>query len=122
VPPRSEVEKALADVWKEVLNVDRVGVHDNFFELGGHSLLATRVISRVRDCFGIELPIRTLFESATVAAFAEALSKGPQNIPAPITPVDRESRRMRAFGPRDAEAAEKPNESEETVARNGCDR
>jgi hypothetical protein len=70
----------------------------------------------VRDSFGVDLPIRTLFESATVAAFAEALSKGPQNVLAPITPVDRESRRARAFGPGDVAAAEMLNETDETVA------
>ncbi len=62
VAPETEVEEALASVWSEILGLDRVGVEDNFFELGGHSLLATRVVSRVREMFQIELPLRTLFE------------------------------------------------------------
>ena len=118
-PPRTEVEKILAEVWKEVLKVDRVGVDDNFFELGGHSLLATRIISRVRDSFGVELPIRTLFESSTIAAFAEAVSKRPRNADAPITPVDRNSRRMRGPAPKDAiapaESKEKDDGSDERI-------
>jgi amino acid adenylation domain-containing protein len=72
-PPRSPVEEELARIWAEVLTLDRVGVHDNFFELGGHSLLATQLITRVREAFQIDLPLRHLFEFPTVAELALAL-------------------------------------------------
>jgi acyl carrier protein len=71
VAPRTEIEEALAAIWSEVLEVEQVGVHDNFFELGGHSLVAARVITRVRDTFAVELPLRTMFELPTVEALAQ---------------------------------------------------
>jgi acyl carrier protein len=71
VAPRSDAEQAIAGIWQEILHVDRVGVHDNFFELGGHSLMATQVISRLRNCFALELPLSVLFDLPTVAGLAE---------------------------------------------------
>jgi amino acid adenylation domain-containing protein len=70
VPPQTSTEELLSKIWGEVLKVDRVGVQDNFFDLGGHSLLATQLVSRVRAAFGIDLPLRTLFERPTVADLA----------------------------------------------------
>src|SRR6185295_11360867 len=60
VAPRTPVEEVLAGIWAEVLRLDRVGVEESFFELGGHSLLATRVVSHVREVFGVEVPLRAL--------------------------------------------------------------
>jgi amino acid adenylation domain-containing protein len=70
VAPRTPAEARLAEVWAEVLGVERVGAEDSFFDLGGHSLRAAQVITRVRDGFGVELPLSALFESPTVAALA----------------------------------------------------
>ena len=73
--PRTPVEELLCGIWAEVLGVKDVGIHDNFFELGGHSLLATRVVSRVKERFGIEFELRNLFVSPTVATLAALVEK-----------------------------------------------
>jgi acyl carrier protein len=65
--PLGEVESALAQIWAEVLMLERVGRHDNFFELGGHSLLAMQVVVRVRQAFSVELPLRDLFATPVLA-------------------------------------------------------
>jgi acyl carrier protein len=70
VPPSTVAQKAITEIWAQVLKVDRVGIHDNFFELGGHSLLAIEIVSRLRDVFQIDLPLRSLFENPTVAGLA----------------------------------------------------
>lgn len=75
VAPRTPLEEALAQIWTEVLSVDQVGIHDNFLELGGHSLAATQVISRVIDRFRIELPLKFLFDSPTVADMAAVITQ-----------------------------------------------
>ncbi|NEQ78179.1 MAG: non-ribosomal peptide synthetase, partial [Okeania sp. SIO2C9] len=73
VAPETETEKVLAEIWREVLGIEQIGIHDNFFDLGGHSLMATQVLSRVRLAFGIDIPLTTLFESSTIAKLAENL-------------------------------------------------
>jgi iturin family lipopeptide synthetase A len=71
VEPRDETEGRLAEIWRELLGVSAVGVHDNLFELGGHSLLAIRILSRVREVMGLEMPVDDLFAAPTVAGMAE---------------------------------------------------
>ncbi|HEV2150063.1 MAG TPA: amino acid adenylation domain-containing protein [Longimicrobiaceae bacterium] len=90
--PRTPVEEVLAGVWAELLGVARVGVSEDFFGAGGHSLLAMRVVSRVREVFSVELPLRAVFEGPTVAELAarvEALRRSdPAALPA-VVPVQR---------------------------------
>ena len=74
VAPRTLVEEQLAEIWAEVLRLEKVGIHDNFFELGGHSLLATQIMSRTNQAFlSVEVPLRTLFELPTIAALADRI-------------------------------------------------
>ncbi|HEX5727159.1 MAG TPA: KR domain-containing protein, partial [Longimicrobiaceae bacterium] len=74
-PPTTELEEQLATLWKELLGIERVGIHDDFFELGGHSLLATQIISRVRALFRIDLRLAAIFEAPTVARMAELIEE-----------------------------------------------
>ena len=76
VAPRTPIEEELAQIWAGVLGVNRIGIHDSFFELGGHSLLATQLISRVREAFNVELPLRNLFETPTIAGLALLIAQG----------------------------------------------
>ncbi|MFL6335978.1 MAG: amino acid adenylation domain-containing protein [Pyrinomonadaceae bacterium] len=74
VEPRDEVEASVANIWQELLGIERVGVYDDYFELGGHSLLATQIVTRVRAAFNVDLPLRTLFEEPTVASMAHTIA------------------------------------------------
>jgi len=73
VAPRTPVEKTLADIWKQLLKREQIGVHDSFFDLGGHSLLATQLVARIYKALGIHLPLRRLFETPSVADLALAV-------------------------------------------------
>jgi len=72
-PPRTPTVRILADIYAEVLELDRVGIDDHFLHLGGHSLLVTRAVTRVRAAFDIDLPIAAIFDHPTVAALAKAV-------------------------------------------------
>jgi amino acid adenylation domain-containing protein len=90
VAPRTPTEAALAEIWAETLRLERVGVTESFFELGGHSLLATRVVSRVREAFGVEVPLRALFEGPTVAELAGRVDVALEVMNAELAQVDPE--------------------------------
>ncbi|CAO1653838.1 hypothetical protein NYA9BBAC_02593 [Salinibacterium sp. NYA9b] len=82
VAPRNEVERALAEIWAEVLGVDRVGVHDNFFAIGGHSLLATKAVSRANQLLDMSASVKNLFVTPTIAGYAHGtLSGGVGGVP-----------------------------------------
>jgi len=97
VAPRTAVEEVLAGIWAEVLgarDVPRIGADDDFFDIGGHSLLATRVLARVRDAFGVELPVHRLFAAPRLSELAAAVEEARRSTPRPAAPrlarVERE--------------------------------
>jgi len=75
IAPGTPVEEKVAEIWRGLLGIQQLGVQDNFFRLGGHSLLATQLLSRVRDAFQVEIPLRVLFESPTVAGLAQKITE-----------------------------------------------
>jgi acyl carrier protein len=102
VAPRTAAEQVLAGIWKDVLGVERVGADDDFFALGGHSLVATRIVSRAGAAFGVQLPLRAVFEAPTLAALAgriDALTRegADADLP-PILPVPRDGDLPLSFG------------------------
>jgi len=70
VAPRTPTEEILTQIWAEVLQLDKVGIHDNFFELGGHSLLAMKLITHLLNIYPVNLPLRSLFENPTIINLA----------------------------------------------------
>ncbi len=88
--PVGEVETAVAEIWAEVLRVERVGRHDHFFALGGHSLLAVRVVSRVRQALGVEAELGDLFVRPVLAEYARGLATAARSALPPIVPAERE--------------------------------
>jgi acyl carrier protein len=75
VAPRTPVEEVLAEIWAEVLRLERVGVHDSFFDLGGHSLLIMRLLARIQATFDLEISIRTVFSMPTLEAMAGEIER-----------------------------------------------
>jgi amino acid adenylation domain-containing protein len=94
-------EDVLAGIFADILRLERVGMDENFFELGGHSLKATQAISRIRDVFKVEMPLRSIFESPTVSQLAQRLQaelkKGESLEAPPITPCARSERSRLSF-------------------------
>jgi len=81
VAPRTLVEEQLAEIWAQVLGLEKVGIHDNFFDLGGHSLLITQLLAKVRDTFKVNLSLRSLFQDPTVANIAKKIAIAQQAKP-----------------------------------------
>ncbi|HVG10759.1 MAG TPA: amino acid adenylation domain-containing protein [Thermoanaerobaculia bacterium] len=92
--PRTPVEEQIAEVWSEVLKRPRIGIRDDFFALGGHSILAIQVATRLREAFGVEVPLRQIFEASTLADLARevelALRTGTGPVPPPLIPMPRD--------------------------------
>ena len=91
VEPRTEMEELVAQAWREILKLERIGVHDNFFQIGGHSLLAAQIVSKLRGALANHLSLRTFFEAPTIAGLAYELEKtiradDESDLP-PIVPV-----------------------------------
>lgn len=90
VTPRTSLEESIADIWREVLGIEQVGVYDNFFMLGGHSLLAIQVITQLQLRLRVDVTVRHFFEAPTVAELAAIItSLQRETIPAPTRPVLR---------------------------------
>jgi acyl carrier protein len=90
--PQGEIEQTLAGLWRELLQIERVGRQDDFFELGGHSLTATRLLARIRQALGVELPVATVFARSTLMTLAQAVAEASATAQAllPIAPTPRD--------------------------------
>jgi thioesterase domain-containing protein len=90
--PRDDIECKLAAIWETVLGLHPIAVRDSFFDLGGHSLLAVRVFARIRDAFGISLPLATLFHNPTIEHLAAQLRSGTTRAASTLIPLRTEGR------------------------------
>jgi amino acid adenylation domain-containing protein len=104
VAPRKPTEETLCRLWQEVLQRERVGIHDNFFKTGGHSLRAAQVAARMRETFKVEIPLRRMFESPTIAQLAEVIDQmvqasGVNSVPSQLLPDIKRSARKAAVLP-----------------------
>ena len=75
VAPRDELEEVMADIWKNILGVPSIGIYDDFFDLGGHSLLGVQVVAKVQELFGVNVPVKELFEAPTIAEFVDRVAE-----------------------------------------------
>ena len=92
VAPRTQTEDLLCRIWQELLRIEQIGVQNDFFELGGNSLLATRLVSRVREVFGVELPLASVFESPKLFSLAEIIEWGLKKKQTPVVAVGERER------------------------------
>lgn len=95
--PRSAIEQALAEIWKEILSLARIDIHENFFELGGHSLLAVRLFAAMEQRFGKRLPLATLFQAPTIAQLAALLKDDSSPAWSSLVPIQPRGRRLPFF-------------------------
>ena len=98
VAPRTPLEEVLAGIWRDVLEVERVGIHDNFLDLGGHSMLAMRCVSAMRQLLRMEIPLRVLFESANLEGLAQAL-RAYEDQPGKLEKVARVLQKVKSVSP-----------------------
>ena len=89
IAPRNETEKKIADIWQQILGIERVGIHDNFFELGGDSLIGVQVISQINK--QLNTPVVSLYQSPTIGSFTDNLSREADD----ESPVEQKSRGKR---------------------------
>ena len=75
IAPETEFEKIITEIWSEVLQIEKIGVHDNFLEMGGNSLAAIRIATRINDSFDLDLPLNTIFERLTVSRLSQHIEK-----------------------------------------------
>ena len=97
--PAGEIEKTLAEVWQEVLGVERIGTNDNFFELGGHSLKATILAAKIHQACNVEVPLREIFQKPTIRELARYIAQAREDIYAAIEPA-RNGNTIRSPRPR----------------------
>ena len=97
IEPRDRIEQELAEIWSEVLNIDRVGAKNNFFELGGHSLLAIKLMAKIQRNFGKQLPLSTLFSSPTVEELANVVREKNKVKSSSLVPLETQGNKEPFF-------------------------